>query len=119
LRFLADENLSRQTVELMRDLGFDVKDAGEACLRGCEDDEVVRFAERENRMIITLDLGYGSIYYFSKKGHVGMIVLRIHPPTVEEVNRVLKNFLRRVDLEKEKLTKCLIMLDRKKYRVRR
>jgi predicted nuclease of predicted toxin-antitoxin system len=119
VRFLADENLSRQTVELLSDLGFDVKDVGEACLRGSEDDEVVRFAERENRMIITLDLGYGSIYYFSKKGRVGMIVLRVHPPTVEEVNRVLKDFLSKVDLEKEKLTKCLIMLDKKKYRIRR
>ena len=70
-------------------------------------------------MIITLDLGYGSIYYFSKKGGVGMIILRIHPPTIEEVNRVLKNFFGKVDLEKEKLSKCLIMLDKKKYRIRK
>jgi hypothetical protein len=48
-----------------------------------------------------------------------MIILRIHPPTVEEVNRVLKSFLRKVDLEKENLTKCLIMLDKKKYRIRK
>ena len=119
MKFLVDENLSHQTVELVRELGFDVKDVGEACLRGCEDADIVRLAERENRIIITLDLGYGSIYYFSKKGDVGMIVLRVHPPTVEEVNRVLKNFLGKVDMEKEKLTRCLIMLDKKKYRVRR
>ena len=106
-------------MKLIRDLGFDVKDADEAGLRGCNDDEVVGFAEKEDRIIITLDLGYGSIYFFSKKGRVGMIVLRIHPPTVENVNRVLGNFLKKVDLEKENLTKCLIMLDRKKYRIRR
>lgn len=76
-------------------------------------------AEKEDRIIITLDLGYGSIYYFSRKGSIGMIILRLHPPTVEEVNRVLKSFLEKVDLEKEKLTKCLIMLDKKKYRVLR
>lgn len=111
--------MSHQTVELLRELGFDIKDVGDACLRGCEDDEVVGLAERENRIIITLDLGYGSIYYFSKRGNVGMIILRIHPPTVEEVNRVLKSFLRKVDLEKENLTKCLIMLDKKKYRIRK
>jgi predicted nuclease of predicted toxin-antitoxin system len=119
LRFLVDENLSDETVELLKELGFDVKGVGQAGLRGCEDEEVVRFAERENRIIVTLDLGYGSIYYFSKKGEVGMIVLRVHPPIVEEVNRVLKSFLEKVDLEKEKLTKCLIMLDKKKYRVQR
>ena len=119
MKFLADENLSCQTVRLIRDLGFDVKGVDEAGLSGCDDDEVVRFAEREGRIIVTLDLGYGSIYYFSKKGSVGMIVLRIHPSTVEEVNRVLEGFLRKVDLEKENLTRCLIMLDGKKYRIRR
>jgi predicted nuclease of predicted toxin-antitoxin system len=62
--------LSHQTVELLRELGFDIKDVSEACLRGCEDDKVVGLAERENRIIITLDLGYSSIYYFSKRGNV-------------------------------------------------
>ncbi len=111
--------MSHQTVVLLREFGFDVKDVNEACLRGCEDEEVVRLAESENRIIITLDLGYGSIYYFTKKGSVGMIVLRVHPATVEDVNQVLANFFEKVNLEKESLTKCLIMLDKKKYRIRR
>lgn len=59
MRFLADENLSPQTVKLLRELGFDAKGANEVELKGCEDQEVVEFAERENRIIITLDLGYG------------------------------------------------------------
>jgi len=46
-------------VKLLRELGFDAKGANEIELKGCEDQEVVEFAERENRIIITLDLGYG------------------------------------------------------------
>jgi predicted nuclease of predicted toxin-antitoxin system len=111
--------VSPQAVKLLMQLGYDIKGVDEAGLKGCEDDEVVNLAARENRIIITHDLGFGSIYYFSKKGQVGIIILRIHPPTVEEVNNVLKNFLKRVNLEKEKLTKCLIMLNRRKYRVLR
>ncbi|MHC3129389.1 MAG: DUF5615 family PIN-like protein [Candidatus Bathyarchaeota archaeon] len=111
--------MSPQTVKLLRQLGYDIKGVAEAGLKGCEDDEVVNLAVRENRIIITHDLGFGSIYYFFKRGCVGIIILRIHPPTVEEVNHVLKNFLKRVNLEKEKLTKCLIMLNRRKYRVLR
>jgi predicted nuclease of predicted toxin-antitoxin system len=106
-------------VKLLRRLGYDVKGVAEAGLEGCEDDEVVGLAARENRVIVTHDLGFGSISYFFERGFVGVRILRIHPPTVEEVNRVLKSFLKRVNLEKEKLTKCLIMLNRRRCRVLR
>jgi predicted nuclease of predicted toxin-antitoxin system len=111
--------VSPKTVRLLRQLGYDIKGVAEAGLKGCEDDEVVDLAARENRIILTHDLGFGSIYYFFKRGYVGIIILRVHPPTVEEVNHVLKNFLERVNLEKERLTKCLIMLNKRKYRVLR
>ena len=74
-------------------------------------------AQTENRVIITLDVGFGSIYYFSKRGQVGIILIRIHPPTIEDVNPILVNFLSKVNLEKRKLTTNLIVLNRKKYRV--
>ena len=51
---------------MLRKLGYDVKDVAEAGLKGCEDDEVINLAVRENRMIITHDLGFGSIYYFAR-----------------------------------------------------
>jgi hypothetical protein len=57
------------------------------------------------------------MYYFSKRGKVDIIILRIHPPTVEEVNSILVDFLSKVNLEKKNLTKNLIILSRKKHRV--
>jgi len=111
--------VSPKTVSLLRKLGYDVKDLAEAGMIGCEDDEVINLAVRENRIVITQDVGLGYIYYFSKRGQVGIIVLRIHPPTVEEVNRILGDFLKTVDLEKENLTKCLIILNKRRYRVLR
>jgi len=111
--------VSPQTVKLLKQLGYDIEGVAEAGLKGCEDDEVVNLAIEENRIIITHDVGFGSIYYFFKRGRFGIIILRIRPPTVEEVNHVLKSFLKKVDMEKEKLTKCLIMLNRRKYRVLR
>lgn len=106
-------------MKLLRNIGYEIKEVAKTGLKGCKDDEVLKLAVKENRIIITHDLGFGSIYYFSKNGKVGIIVLRIHPPTIEETNRVLQNFLEKVDLEKENLTKCLIMLNKRKYRVLR
>lgn len=86
-------------------------------MKNHEDDEIVSLAQKENRVIITYDVGFGSIYYFSKREQVGMIILRVHPSTIEEVNPILVNFLARTDLDKKNLTKKLIVLNRKKYRV--
>jgi len=97
--------------------GLDVKAVAETSSKGREDNEIVVLAQAENRVIITHDIGFGSIYYFSKRGQVGIIILRIHPPTVEEVNSILVEFLSKVNLEKKNLTKNLIILNRKKYRV--
>ena len=116
-KFLADENISPQTVKLLRDLGYDIKAVAETGLKGHEDGEIVALAEKENRIIITHDVGFGSIYYFSKRQQVGVIIVRVHPSTLEEVNPIITNFLTKVDLEKNKLTKKLIVLNKKKYRV--
>jgi hypothetical protein len=53
------------------------------------------------------------MYYFSKRGKVGMIILKIHPPTLEKVNPILTGFLKKVDLEEKNLTKSLIILNKK------
>jgi predicted nuclease of predicted toxin-antitoxin system len=96
-----------------------VKAVAETSTKGHEDADVVALAEKENRIVITLDIGFGSIYYFSKRGKVGMIILRIHPPTIEDVNLILMGFLKRVNLDERNLTKSLVILDRKKYRILR
>lgn len=100
-------------------LGYDVKDLDELDRRGCDDEAVIELAHKEGRMIITLDLDFGQIYYFSKISEVGIIVLRLHSPTVEHINQILENFLKDIDLDDKKLSKSLIIVDEKKFRVRR
>lgn len=102
---------------MLRKLGYDVKAVAETGLKSHEDAEVALLAQAEKRVIITLDVGFGSIYYFSKRGKVGIIIIRIHPPTIEVINAILADFLGKVNLEEKKLTINLIVLSRKKYRV--
>ncbi|MGD0204010.1 MAG: DUF5615 family PIN-like protein [Candidatus Bathyarchaeia archaeon] len=111
------KNISPQTIKLLSSLGYDVKAVAETGSKGHEDNEIVALAQAEKRVIITHDVGFGSIYYFSKRGQVGIIIIRIHPPTIEDVNPVLVGFLSKVNLDEKRLTKSLIVLNRKKYRV--
>ena len=86
---------------MLRKQGYDIKAVAETDAKGREDDDIVSLAEAENRVIITHDVGFGSIYYFSKRGKVGIIILRIHPPVIEDVNLILAGFLSKIDLEKK------------------
>jgi len=116
MKFIVDENISHRTIKFLKELGYDVKGVPEH-LKGSDDETIISLAIEEDRFVITLDFDFGRIYYFSKREKVGIIVLRVRLPTVERVNQVLEKFLRTVNMEK--LGKCLIILDEKKFRVRR
>ena len=49
-KFLADENISPQTITLLRELGYDVKAVAETTSKGHEDDEIVALAQIENQL---------------------------------------------------------------------
>ena len=115
-KFLLDENISHHTYEFLENLNFDVKKIPMS-MRRCDDEEVVNLAIKDNRIIITCDLDFGRIYYFSKKKEFGAIVIQVKPPTIENVNAMLEKFLVSVDLEKEHFDRCLIVISKKKIRV--
>jgi len=116
MKFLVDENISHLTVTFLNELGYEAQGIPED-LKGSDDEAIINLAIEEEWFVITLDLDFGQIYYFSKREEVGIIVLRVHPPTVEHVNKVLENFLKSINLKA--VGKCLIVLDEKKFRVRR
>jgi predicted nuclease of predicted toxin-antitoxin system len=53
LRFLLDEDLPPRAAEVGRNLGLDVVSVHEVGRRGYSDDEQLRFAAREGRMLLT------------------------------------------------------------------
>lgn len=113
VKFLIDENISPKTQQFLAELGFD---ANTSKARGISDEEVIAQAIEQNRVIITLDLDFGEIFHFHEKGRVGIIVLRIVPPTVENVNAVLKRLLSAVNIDEYE--KSLIIVSWNKYRIR-
>jgi len=118
-KFLADENISPLTVKHIRKLGFDISDLIERNKRGIINGKLIELAVRENRVILTQDLDFGEMFYFSGKKEFGVIVIRVKSPTVEKINLVIEKFIEEIDLNKVDLTKSLIILDETKYRIRK
>jgi len=117
IKFLLDANLSPESAELLRNLSYDTKSLLEENLGQISDEEVVKLARKEKRIIITHDLDFGEIYHFKEEGKFGILVLRLKNQTVESVNKVLDKFLKKQIIQKQRLTKSLIILTETSYRI--
>lgn len=85
MKLLADAHISRALVGLLRDLGQDVLHIDEVS-PGLEDGEVLAYAHREGRVVITSDKDFGTLVYRSQLSSNGVILLRID--VRHEVERV-------------------------------
>lgn len=119
LSFLADENISPESVEHLEALGYVCHSLVRDGPRALSDDDIVALAKQEGRIIITHDLDFGQMYYFSEEGRVGVVVLRLRHQTVEAVNQVLERFLESDLLPENEIQETLVILSETTYRVHR
>jgi len=65
LRFFADMNISPRTVRLLREQGWDILRVSEVLPASAKDLEVLEFARRERRVVITQDLDFSVLLALS------------------------------------------------------
>ena len=118
MKFIADENIAPETIEFIRKLGFDIIDIYQANRSGFKDCNIVDFAEKHNRIIISFDLDFGEIYYFSPQRNFGIIILRIHPQLPSKANRLIETLLKFTPSLKSKLSNALVVINERNIRIR-
>ncbi len=92
---------------------MDVRDVG---LRGKSDALVFAYAQREERLLITCDLGFSNILKFPPAQTVGLLVVRI--PDSEPIDRFNHEILRTVTEIGENLRQHLAIVEIGKVRLR-
>ncbi len=102
---------------MLRNLGNDVKDIKEMHLYGESDQTIISLAQRENRILVTLDQNFGNIITYPTEKYPGIIILKVHPPSISQTNYLLKKVITRVT-EKE-IQQALVVIDKSKFRIRR
>lgn len=60
--FLSNENIPASSVKLLRDKGFDIVSVSEIS-PGINDEQVLAWAKKEQRIILTFDKDYGHLLY--------------------------------------------------------
>jgi len=118
-RFLLNANISHETAEFLESLGYEAKTVAQFGLEKAEDLKIVEKAIKEKMILVTFDLDFGEIFYFSTKEKIWIIVLRIRDQTVESVNKTLNRLLQSKILEEKESQNTLMIIEEGRVRIRK
>lgn len=116
MKFLLDQNLSPKTTLFLRELGIEAIDVREIGLAGKEDDEIYDYAVSNAYVLITFDHEFG-YKYVSRRDLEGLIIMRLHPQTIEEIHGLLRRFFSTFNVHK--VRNSIIVLERHRFRIRK
>ena len=89
LNFLADESFGIKAYRYLSLKGFNVTSVTEIS-PGVSDKQVIKLANKQRRIIITLDKDFGNLVFKQKLYVAGVIFLRLHKETVENKTKAIE-----------------------------
>lgn len=93
MKFLANENLPAKSIRILRQRGFEIASIAEVGA-GLRDEEVLRIAQKEGRILLTFDKDFGELV-FKKGGEArGIILLRFAPRSPEYIAKRIERLLK-------------------------
>jgi predicted nuclease of predicted toxin-antitoxin system len=81
MKLLLDQDVYALTANFLTDCGYDVVRVAELGLARASDEEILRTAQEQGRILITRDRDYGNLV-FVKAIATGVIYLKILPTTI-------------------------------------
>lgn len=93
MHLFCDQNIMTETVDFLRRHGHDVISTRDVGLTLAPDDEVMAFAIKENRILLTYNADFGDIRLFPVGTHAGIIRLRVTQQTAEHLHPILESAL--------------------------
>ncbi|GHT16966.1 hypothetical protein FACS1894189_2000 [Planctomycetales bacterium] len=87
MRFKIDENMPVSAGDLLKRNGHEVHTVFDEFLNGTADGKIADVCQKEQRIILTLDIDFADIRTFPPKNYHGIIVLR---PRLQSEPQILK-----------------------------
>jgi predicted nuclease of predicted toxin-antitoxin system len=115
LKFLVDVGVGKKVEEYLLEKGYDIK-AVRSLDQRMPDQEIVRLAASENRMVITMDKDFGELIYHSGMDHCGILLLRLEDATGVEKQQVIAEILAKFS---DKMKDNFCVFQNKKFRIRK
>ncbi|MBS3088553.1 DUF5615 family PIN-like protein [Candidatus Pacearchaeota archaeon] len=115
MRFLVDECSGSKVFEMLKEKGYDAKFVSEI-MSGASDEEVLEFAEKENRILITNDKDFGELIFRLRMPSSGVILFRLNLDTskqkIKYLSYLLENF-------QDKLQENFVVITEGQVRIRK
>ena len=109
------ENLPLQLAAKLGNLGHDVHTPSSEGLAGRTDLEIWRAAQAESRFLITQDLDFSDIRRFTPGSHAGILLIRLHSPSRQNLIFRVENIFLTEDVEA--WPGCFVVVSERKVRV--
>jgi predicted nuclease of predicted toxin-antitoxin system len=93
-RLYLDQMFRLEVAQVLQNERYDVLRASETGLARADDHQILQKAISENRTLITLDEHFGDWVVLPLSNHPGVIRLKVHPTTSENIIKLLVPFLR-------------------------
>lgn len=117
IKFLVDMCLSPLTSDFLRENGYDVLHVEEISLASAKDEEILKFAVKDKRILVTQDLDFSRLLALSGSSSPGIITLRLQFPSPTNVNKILDRLLRTIP--QNEIEGSLISVDETRMRIRK
>lgn len=115
MKFLIDTDLPHFLISIFKKhnhIAVRVRDV----LGSATDDEIFEYANKNQYIIVTRDLGFAND--FIKNKGFGLLLIRLpYYFTVDKINRVFDEFLKEIDAEK--LTSSITVIELGRYRIKK
>lgn len=115
IRFLVDINVGGEIERYLREKGYDTKSVREIDIR-MKDEDIIRVATAEERMVVTMDKDFGELVYHSSAGHSGVLLLRLEDETVDEKLQVVRHIIENYSTE---VKGCFCVFQNDRFRIRK
>ena len=116
MRLLIDQDVYALTIRFLRESGHDVVPAAGIGLSRASDEEILRAAQEQERVLVTRDRDFGNLVFVRALG-AGVLNLRIRPSTLSVVHAHLETVL--TTYTEEELARAFVVVDAGGHRIRR
>lgn len=110
-----DESTGKKLCKNLVEKGFDAVYVGDV-IRGSKDEDVLAYAEKEDRILITNDKDFGELVFRLRRPSGGVILLRLRKDNPSTRTKYLSSLLLE---QKPELPGKFIVLTERGYRIRK
>jgi predicted nuclease of predicted toxin-antitoxin system len=116
MRFKIDENLPVEAAEILQQAGHAVETVHSEKVTGVSDQKLSEICQRENRILLTLDIGFANIRTYPPEDFPGLVVIRSKRQDKPHILRILNKII--ATFNREEITGKLWIVEENRIRIR-